>query len=118
MVISETERNRKRMRLKIRTVRRFKAKKGCCRCSERDPDALQLHHRDPATKNPRLRSREAAAIAPTTKRRRYLQNVYNLGWRALQAELGKCDVICANCHAKMDARRRREHHHRLPQDGY
>lgn len=100
------EYDRKRMRQKIRTVRRFKAKKGCARCPERDPDALQLHHRDPATKNPKL----LPAITQTGKKRVYLQNIYNLGWKALQIELAKCDVLCANCHAKLNARLRRERH--------
>lgn len=54
-----------------------------CRCGERDPIALDLHHRDPDEKT--------ATVAA----------LMNGATALLIAEVAKCDVICANCHRKL-----------------
>lgn len=62
-------------------LRQTKLASGCARCGYRDNvAALQLHHRDPATK---IRG----ALSAHTSRPR------------LEREIAKCDVLCANCHA-------------------
>ncbi|MCZ2109498.1 MAG: hypothetical protein LC118_08015 [Dehalococcoidia bacterium] len=54
---------------------------GCIRCGYNDnPAAIQLHHRDPATK-------VRGALTPHTSLPR------------LQREIAKCDPLCANCHS-------------------
>jgi len=61
----------------------YKATLRCKRCDEWRPESLQFHHRDPK------------------------QKLFNVGeWirngvslETLKAEIEKCDVLCANCHA-------------------
>lgn len=57
---------------------------GCLRCGESDPACLDFHHRDPKQK---------------------LLSLAEVGGRSwaiakMQAEIAKCDLICANCHRK------------------
>jgi len=60
-----------------------KLERGCAECGYADNSAaLQFHHRDPATKT-----------APVTT------IAANSSWAAMEAEVEKCDVLCANCHA-------------------
>ena len=54
-----------------------------CPCGESDSRCLDFHHRDPKTKK--------FNIADRCKR---------YSKKALQEELDKCDVLCANCHRK------------------
>ncbi len=67
---------------KKKTRRLLEYKGGKCidcgydRCSE----ALEFHHRDPATKS--------FSISGNTSRK----------WEVLKAEADKCDLVCANCH--------------------
>jgi hypothetical protein len=75
--------NRKKRRIANTTMIQEAKLVGCLRCSENDPAALDLHHRDPTTKLFNLgatRDQSAAAV---------------------RAEIAKCDVLCANCHRKM-----------------
>jgi alkylhydroperoxidase family enzyme len=65
---------------------------GCSRCPEKDPDCLDFHHRDPATK--------------TNSLAKLINGVRRLS--VLMEEIAKCDVLCANCHRKLHARERRE----------
>lgn len=58
---------------------------GCARCPESDPACLDFHHTGPKT----------MGIAQMASRRWSLRRIQN--------ELGKCELLCANCH-------RREHH--------
>lgn len=61
----------------------YKATLRCKNCDEWRPECLQFHHRDPK------------------------QKLFNVGeWirngvslETLKAEIEKCDVLCANCHA-------------------
>ncbi len=62
----------------------YKKNLKCCRCEENHPAALTFHHRDSSTKEFDI------------------GNAINLGvgLNRLMAEIEKCDVLCANCHAK------------------
>jgi hypothetical protein len=61
-------------------------KKGlsCARCSESHPATLQFHHRDPKEKD---------FSVSMFRRGKYSKE-------RILAEIAKCEVICANCHAK------------------
>ena len=68
----------------------LKATLSCLRCGENDAVCLDFHHRDPKEKS------EALGRA-----------IWYNGWskaRILQ-EIGKCVVLCANCHRKLHAGR-------------
>lgn len=59
----------------------------CLDCGETDPLALEFDHRDPSVKT------------------RSLAELLRRGcWPAIQAEIPKCDVRCANCHRRRTAR--------------
>jgi hypothetical protein len=68
-----------------------KLERGCLQCGyAENADALQWHHRERSPDN----------VPPA-----------RLAWRSaqvLEAELAKCDVLCANCHAIHEAVVRRE----------
>lgn len=71
----------------------YKTERGCAVCGETDPVVLDLDHIDPATK---YRGQMGGAWGGL--------NLANLGWKALHAELAKCQVLCANCHRRKTAR--------------
>lgn len=55
---------------------------GCCaRCGFDDPRALQFHHLDPSTK------------------RRNVPSLIGTSDGYVLAEIAKCEILCANCHA-------------------
>lgn len=54
----------------------------CARCGESSPVCLQFHHRDPRTK-----SFEVSAMVRDGRSQ-----------AAIEAEIEKCEVLCANCH--------------------
>lgn len=59
---------------------------GACACGYDYPNALQFHHRDPATK----------LFSITTKE---LSSLKKYPWdTVIIPELDKCDLLCANCH--------------------
>jgi hypothetical protein len=70
-------------------VQQIKKSKGCALCSEKHPACLQFHHRDPTTKKEKVSSL-------ISKGRR----------SALMKEIEKCEILCANCHAKLHWGRR------------
>ena len=80
--IAWAQRRRQKMRA---WWRELKATKRCERCGERDPDCLQFHHRDPATKETNLG---------------YVVSSAQWSRERILAEVAKCDVLCANCHLK------------------
>ncbi len=57
----------------------------CARCPEDHPVALHFHHVDPSKKDFAL----AFAVARGYRKER------------IEAEMAKCEVLCANCHAKL-----------------
>lgn len=63
----------------------LRSKRSCERCGEGAPECLQFHHLDPATKE--------LSIA----------EVITSGWskERILGEIGKCAVLCANCHCKV-----------------
>lgn len=70
----------------------FKMNRGCivcgyCRCS----GALQLHHRDPSRKGGNR----------NFFRRGETDNISRMGREKADAELEKCIVVCATCHAEI-----------------
>jgi hypothetical protein len=75
-----------------RVSAQLKARKlaqGCQICGYRkSAHALQYHHRDPSTKS-------------FGRHRSFASFARGVGEQKLQAELAKCDVLCANCHAEL-----------------
>jgi hypothetical protein len=65
---------------------RRKLEDGCAQCGyDAHPAALHFHHTDGATKD--------LAVSEVAK----------YGWARIRAEVAKCDVLCANCHAALHA---------------
>lgn len=81
MEAARTRRHREKLRAK---VREYKTSKACMDCGETHPACLQFHHRDPSQKIEQI-NRLVLRKRSTTE---------------LWAEIEKCDVLCANCHAK------------------
>jgi len=65
-------------------VAEWKAERGCAKCGETDPRCLELHHRDRKTKHYNI------------------STIYRRKWETIQAELEKCDVLCSNCHQRVE----------------
>lgn len=61
----------------------YKKTRYCERCGESHPACLQFHHRDPTQK-----AFELSKVTYKTYSR-----------ERIMAEVAKCDVLCANCHA-------------------
>lgn len=66
-------------------LRQIKAQASCKHCGENHPAVLQFHHRNPGEKE-----FEVSAFIYHQKG----------GLKKLEAEIAKCDVLCANCHLK------------------
>lgn len=78
-------------------INAIKLAAGCLNCGYRDhPAALDFDHRDPTLKR--------FDIARTMTR----------SWAVIQAEIEKCDILCANCHRIKSWQTRWEHHVRIP----
>jgi hypothetical protein len=71
-------------------VEGYKAARACSRCGFSDFRALDFHHRPGEEK--RFNVGDAVRVG--------------LGLAEIQAEVAKCDLVCANCH-------RIEHHRRI-----
>ncbi len=61
----------------------------CTNCGESDPIVLEFHHRE------KDKERSIAVMA---------SDGYSLD--RIQQEINKCDVLCANCHRRVTAKRR------------
>lgn len=57
----------------------------CAICGEADPRCLVGHHKNPSTKGFNLGSTGGRSL------------------EAVRCEIAKCEVLCASCHAKVDA---------------
>lgn len=66
-------------------LRDYKRSCSCKVCGETRPACLTFHHRDPAEKIIEV----SILVARHNKRER------------IRAEIAKCDVMCANCHADL-----------------
>ena len=73
-------------KMRANLLNRLKQKKGCNVCGEHDFRCLDFHHIDPTTK--------WHSIA----------RMKHYGRDSLKAELKKCQVICSNCHRKIQYR--------------
>ena len=71
-------------------LQEYKAGQSCVVCGESDVACLTFHHRVPGEKD--------FAIGDLRK--------LGLSWPKLLRELQKCDCLCANCHAKLESKRR------------
>lgn len=78
----------KRQRRRKEEIRKYVAEaltgKACNVCGEADPVVLEFHHRDPTTK---IFNLAAAAM-------------YFAKDEAIDSEIAKCDILCANCHRR------------------
>lgn len=83
----------RRTRELIEYIERRKAEIGCNICGESHPGCLDFHHREPADKEV-----DVSRIA------------HDHGWsiERIEAEITKCDVLCANCHRKLHWSERRQ----------
>ena len=81
---SYLDKNERLRKIIIDYVRNLK-KQSSCKCGENHPATLQFHHRNPEDK-----SFELASI---------YSNGYGL--ETIKKEIEKCDILCANCHAKL-----------------
>jgi hypothetical protein len=79
---------------------RIKLSRGCedprCAGYPEHPSALQFDHRDPSEKH-RTYGGMSRMLAGAK-------------WELVVAEIAKCDVVCANCHAVRTAEADRYHH--------
>lgn len=76
----QSEYQKRRLGERIELFKRIKMERGCAHCGMKDWRCLEFHHRDPSEKEFTL----ATAKGTTMKR--------------LEAEIAKCEVVCANCH--------------------
>ena len=92
MSISRTEEKKKKTSLYVCEYRRYTKKKAvafkggkCQRCGySKSVAAMDFHHRDPTEKD--------FSIGSDGRTR---------GWERVVQELGKCDLLCKNCHAEI-----------------
>lgn len=72
--------SRFRQELGLYYIDTIKTERGCRRCGEKNPWCLDLHHIDPADK-----TTEVSKLKGTNQTQ-------------IDAEIEKCEVLCANCH--------------------
>lgn len=82
----------KRRKMNNKTIiSNYKINHGCCKCGySKCCEALHLHHNDPKDK--------------TNDICRMIKQGYSI--KRIYAEMDKCIVICANCHAELHAAQR------------
>jgi hypothetical protein len=81
-------------RRKMEIVQEYRTAHGCVKCGLNHTAALDLHHRDPSTKHPKLCSYESGS----GKGRIGGRGWNSLSYADIEEELAKCDVLCSNCH--------------------
>jgi hypothetical protein len=62
----------------------LKSQSCCKQCGESHLACLEFHHRNPDEKD-----------------REITKAVSDFGFERLKREIAKCDIVCANCHAKL-----------------
>lgn len=73
-------------RIEVKTkIHEYLSNHPCVKCGENGVPCLQFHHLDP--------SKKSFNVADCKDR----------SWRLVQLEIAKCEVLCANCHAKETA---------------
>lgn len=83
--------NRKQAKAFIRELKAHSV----CSCGESHPGVLQFHHRDPQKKRADI----------------YMMAAQGWSLERIKNEIAKCDVLCANCHAKWHWEERQRHNH-------
>lgn len=78
-------------------IREFRVEHGCASCGENHTAVLDLHHLDPGTKHPCLRTK---MLNDSTGRRTY-KGWMGMSLTDIEVELQKCVVLCSNCHRKL-----------------
>jgi len=79
---------RERAKKLVEKFQQWKAQQQCVVCGESDAECLDLHHRDPSTKEGTL------------------GNLSSFGsWAAIEVEIAKCAILCANCHRRVHSGR-------------
>ena len=69
-----------------RKVFKYLENNPCVNCGESDPIVLEFDHRD--------RNDKIESVSVMTR---------NSSWKRIEKEIGKCDVLCANCHRRKTA---------------
>jgi hypothetical protein len=76
-------------------VDKFKMNAGCAICGyNKHPAALSFDHLDPSSKY-KTKSGKKVQVSDMVKGGRY-------GWDTIWAEMGKCRVLCMNCHMEVN----------------
>lgn len=89
--IRKNRKRRKRLQQELRScLLHYLNLHPCIDCGETDPVCLEFDH---------IRGIKAADIS------RMLRDCYS--WEAIEDEISRCEVRCANCHRKRHAKRRR-----------
>lgn len=84
-ILARRLKKRKERELEIKDwFRMYKGELCCVACGENHPACLQFHHRD--------REEKSFAISNAV--------MGGMSISAVMKEIGKCDVLCVNCHAK------------------
>ena len=85
------EASKKHYNKKYEFAYKYKLEKGCAICGYNEhPAALQFDHINPEDKHEKLK----AGGKWSSKR-----SLTSLGWKDMIAEMEKCRILCANCHA-------------------
>ena len=86
------DRSKKRYEYGTKVLRRFKVMKGCSHCGFNKHHAcLQFHHKDPEEKSCNVvKFANYVCFSRRSKSK-----------ARLKEEINKCEVLCANCHAKV-----------------
>jgi hypothetical protein len=66
-------------------LRKYKTGLRCKQCGEDHIACLEFHHRDPSLKHKKVSQMPSEGYSVDS----------------IMAEIAKCDVLCANCHAKL-----------------
>lgn len=77
-------------------INAVKGERGCRDCGEKDTVVLDFHHLDPNTKNSSLGRKSGKGF----------RGMQDLSFDDLVVEMGKCAVLCSNCHRREEYRRR------------
>lgn len=83
---SVTKTQRQRYREKVKGIIDSAKLRGCLFCPENDPVVLQFHH-----------------VIPESKTFNIGHSHTSRGIGAVEAEIAKCVVVCANCHLRIHA---------------
>src|SRR5205085_4555952 len=84
LIQQQAEKNKRLAGKRRQWLAEYKSGLSCARCGESHPATLTFHHKKPA--------RKSFAIGDA--------NTLKVSRKRLLAEIRKCEILCANCHAK------------------